>query len=146
MQAGVAKKHNVVDGIGRPAMGGHAGMQQSALHKGEIPCRQPVQLGGKLSYFTGGKKACATKVYAQNGLAVRQTVQPGAQQSAVAADGHDLLGGAVGLLLRQEAHAIQPIGRRKGLRHQDRDAPPGQHSSGLPRNGKPGVLGRVGNQ
>lgn len=53
---------------------------------------------------------------------------------------------AIGVSLRQKLYPGKPALTREGLRHQHLYAQPGQHSSSLPRNGKPCVLGGVRNQ
>ena len=146
MQPRLAEQRNVVDGVGLPSLRGRFGVEQPALHDGKLPRRQPFQLGGKLVHLAGGKKPCAAKIHSQHRLAVRYAGQSRAQQRAVTADRYDLIGGAVGGILRKKLHAVQPCLPGEGLRHQDGDAQPDQHGGGLPRDGKPGVLRRIGDQ
>ena len=146
MQPRLAEHHHIIDGIRLPAVRGNPGMEQAAAGQGEVPRRQSGQLGSQLAYLTGGQKAHTAQIYAQNRLAVCHAGKPGAQQCAVTADGDNLIGFAGRLCLRQKTHPCKTGLTRKALRHKDGHTQSGQHGSSLPRHGKPGVLGRVGNQ
>ena len=121
-------------------------MEQPAIHEGELLRCQALQFCGQFGDLAGSQKAHAAQVHTQNRLAVPHTGESGPQQRSVAADGHDLVRRAIGVSLRQKLYPGKPALTREGLRHQHLYAQPGQHSSSLPRNGKPCVLGGVRNQ